>query len=451
MKPYYRLLFLGCLGYGILLAALLCQAADTGGSWVPTRPDTDANTRKGFEHFYELDYDKAIRDFEAAQQAHPDDPFAVNHTMAAVTFKELSRIGALDTESYAGDSFMNKKAAAPLDPAARDRIRQLTAQALALSQAKLDKNPNDINAIYARGAARALESTYVGLGEKSWFPALRIAVAARHDNERVLELDPKYVDAKVGIGTDMYIVGSLSWPAKVAASVVGFSGNKQKGLDYLRQATASPHVEVATDAKIMLALFLRREQKYAEVLQLVNSMTNEYPRNFIMAAEYAHLLNAAGHGQEAIAAYRKVLAGCRSNVYNQCRIAIPAFGLGNRCAGRKSMPPPLKLMSLRRAAPRTIPICSSERRSPRARCMTCCTSVTPLWKNTRRSSRRTPLPTPPTWPATTSSRHTRLPRAYPPPPAFRSLLRRLRKPRSAAPRPLRSCPALPAGSPAAMS
>ena len=160
-------------------------------------------------------------------------------------------------------------------------------------------------------------------------------MAARHDNERVLELDPKYVDAKVVVGTHLYIVGSLSWPVKVAASVAGLSGNKQKGLDDLRQATASNHMEVATDAKIVLALFLRREQKYDEALQVVNGMQNEYPRNFLMATEYAHLLNAAGHGQEAIAAYRKVLAGCRANAYNQCRIEIPAYGLGEALRGQK--------------------------------------------------------------------------------------------------------------------
>jgi tetratricopeptide (TPR) repeat protein len=314
----------------------LCRAAaDPDGSWVPTRPDTDANTRKGFDHFYNLDYDKATRDFEAAQQAHPNDPFAVNHTLAAVTFKELYRIGALDTEAYAADNFMTKKPLEPLDPTVRERVKQLTTQSLALSQAKLDKNPNDVDALYARGATRALQSTYIGLADKAWFAALRIAVAARHDNERVLELDPKYVDAKVGVGTDLYIVGSLSWPAKVAASIVGLSGNKQKGLDYLRQATASNHVEVATDARIVLALFLRREQKYAEALQVVNSMQADYPRNFLMATEYAHLLNAAGHGQDAIAAYRKVLAGCRSNAYNQCRIEIPAYGLGEAMRGQK--------------------------------------------------------------------------------------------------------------------
>ena len=303
--------------------------------WVPTRMDNDANTRKGFDHFYNLEYDKAIHEFELAQQAHPDDPFAVNHLMAGVIFKELYRIGALDTEAYAADNFLTKKPAEPLDPAVRDRVAQLTNQALGQEEALLEKDPNNVNALYARGATRALQSTYIGIANHAWFAALRNAVAARHDNERVLELDPKYVDAKVVVGTHLYIIGSLSWPVRVAASVTGLSGNKQKGLDDLWQATASPHQEVATDARIVLALFLRREQKYDEALQVVNVMQNQYPRNFLMATEYAHLLNAAGHGQQAIAAYRKVLAGCRANTYNQCRVEIAAFGLGEALRGQK--------------------------------------------------------------------------------------------------------------------
>ncbi len=330
MKPYQCLLFLLCLCYagsGI--------AAQATGAVPPTRVNNDANTRRGFEDFYSLEYDKAIKDFEAAQLAHPNDPFATNHLLSAVIFKELKRIGALDTEAYAGDSFLNKKLLAPLDPATRDRVRQLTEQAAAQEEAQLNKDPKNVDALYARGASRALNATYVGVANHAWFAALRSAVAARHDEEQVLQLDPNYVDAKVVIGTHLYIVGSLSWPVKVAASVAGLSGNKQKGLDDLRQATHSPHSEVANDAKIMLALFLRREEQYAEALQVVNSLQNEFPRNFLMAAEYAHLLNAAGHGQEAIAAYRKVLTGCRAGTYNQCRIEIPAYGLGEAMRGQK--------------------------------------------------------------------------------------------------------------------
>jgi len=318
-----------------VLAGLPTAGAQTIATVVPTRVDNDVNTRKGFEDFYNLEYDRAIREFEAALQAHPNDPFAVNHLLSGVIFKELYRIGALDTEAYAADNFLTKRLLVPLDPAARDRVKQLTDQALALSQAQLDKDPNNVDALYARGATRALNATYIGIANKAWFAALRSAVAARHDNERVLQLDPKYVDAKVVVGTHLYIVGSLSWPVKVAASIAGLSGSKQKGLDYLRDATRSSHAEVANDAKIVLALFLRREQRYAEALQVVNSLQTDFAHNFLMAAEYAHLLNASGRGPEAIAAYRKVIAGCRAGSYNQCRIEIPAYGLGEALRGQK--------------------------------------------------------------------------------------------------------------------
>ena len=83
---------------------------------------------RAYEYFYNLEYDKAIHEFELAQAAHPDDPFAVNHLQAAVVFKELYRIGALDTEAYAADNFLTKKLAAPLDPAVANRVKQLTDQ-----------------------------------------------------------------------------------------------------------------------------------------------------------------------------------------------------------------------------------------------------------------------------------------------------------------------------------
>ncbi len=332
MKPYHLYICFLALYCFAVASSGVSQAAQAP---VPTRADNDPATRKGFDYFYNLEYDKALREFEAAQKAHPDDPFAVNHVLSTVIFRELYRVGALDTEAYAADSFLTKKRGEPLDPKVHDRVKQLADQSAALSQAQIDKNPNDVDALYARGITRGLRATYMGMGERAWFAALRSAVAARHDHERVLELDPKYVDAKLLVGIDLYIVGSLSWPAKVAASVVGISGNKQKGLDYLREVVAGAHSEVASDGKIVLALFLRREEKYDEALKVVAGMQAEFPRNFLVAGEYAHLMNAAGHGQEAIAAYQKVLQGCRGNTYLGCRIEIPAYGLGEALRGQR--------------------------------------------------------------------------------------------------------------------
>ncbi len=135
-----------------------------------------------------------------SQKEHPDDPFVTNYLLSAVLFKELYRIGALETESYANDSFMDRKAARPLDPAARARILELDRRAETQANRLLALNPDDVDALYARGVARAMLCAYMGMGEKAWLSGLRAAIAARRDHERVLELDPDYVDAKMVVG-----------------------------------------------------------------------------------------------------------------------------------------------------------------------------------------------------------------------------------------------------------
>ncbi len=138
MKPYrlhFWFLVLCCIG---IASRGVCQSAQT---LVPTRSDNDAATRKGFDYFYNLEYDKSLREFESALQAHPNDPFAVNHVLSTVIFRELYRVGALDTEAYAADSFLTKKRPIPLDPKIHDRVKELTDQSLALSQGRARQGP----------------------------------------------------------------------------------------------------------------------------------------------------------------------------------------------------------------------------------------------------------------------------------------------------------------------
>ena len=46
-------------------------------------------------------------------------------------------------------------------------------------------------------------------------------------------------------------------------------------------------------------------------------------------------MNAAGHGPEAIAAYRKVLVGCHNNAYSFCKVEVAAYGLGESLRGQR--------------------------------------------------------------------------------------------------------------------
>ncbi|HET7442008.1 MAG TPA: tetratricopeptide repeat protein [Terriglobales bacterium] len=297
--------------------------AGLGLSFRPRDPLNDS----AFEHFYNLDYDRAIQEFERVLEKHPDDPFAVNHLLTAVLIRELYRMGAMNTGEYANDSFIGQ-VHRPADPKAKEWIKQLVQRAEKLEEAELKQNPKNVDALYARGATRAQFSVYTALVERAWFSALRNAVGARHDHEKVLEMDPGYADAKLVVGSHNYVMGSLPWGVKVAVSLVGLSGSKQKGFQYLYEASRS-NSETSVDAKVVLMLFLRREHRYDEAINIVRGLIPRFPQNGLFPLEEANLLRAAGKKDEAAAAYRRVWQNGRDGRYPGLHYEMAALSLGD--------------------------------------------------------------------------------------------------------------------------
>lgn len=282
---------------------------------------------QAFDHFYDMEYDHSIQEFTLLYQRHPDDADSINHLLNAILFHELYRIGALSAGEYANDSFINA-AHEPANPQTCDQIKSLVQKALAVENGHLESNSKDVSALYARGVTRAEFATYTALIEHAWFSALRNAVAARHDHEKVLELDPGNVDAKLIVGAHNYVVGNLPWAVKTASSIVGLGGNREKGLEYLHQAAAG-NGETSVDAKIVLVVFLRRERRFDESLQILRTLEPQYPHNVLFAMEEGNLLNAKGQAGEAAAIYRKVWRDGRSGKYAGLHYEIAATTLGD--------------------------------------------------------------------------------------------------------------------------
>lgn len=287
-----------------------------------------------FDHFYDMEYDSSIQEFTQIEKRHPDDPDAVNHLLTAVLFRELYRIGALSSGEYENDSFVDTKHRAA-DPHTCDQIKTLVQKALAMEEKRLDANPKDVGAFYSRGVTRAEFATYTALIEHAWFSALRNAVGARHDHEKVLELDPRNLDAKLIVGAHNYVVGSLPWGVKAASTMVGLGGSKEKGLQYLHEA-AGANSETSVDAKILLVVFLRRERRFDEALQIIRPLEPQYPHNVLFPLEEGNLLRAKGQNRDAEAAYRRVWQDGRNGKYSGLHYEIAALALGDLLRSEKS-------------------------------------------------------------------------------------------------------------------
>ncbi|HEY1658251.1 MAG TPA: tetratricopeptide repeat protein [Candidatus Sulfotelmatobacter sp.] len=296
-------------------------------------PTRDPLVDVAFDNFYNMDYERSIEQFEKILARNPNNPSDVNHLLSVVLMRELYRMGVMNTGEFANDSFIGQ-AHHPADPKVEERIQQLVERAENLEEQELKANPKNVDALYDRGVTRAQFSLYTALVERAWFSALRNAVGARHDHERVLELDPNYIDAKLVVGAHNYVMGSLPWSVKVAVALVGLSGSKEKGLEYLREVADSSS-ENKVDAKVVLAIFLRRERRFDEARSLMHDLTARYPRNYLFPIEEANLYRSAGHPQEAVDCYRKVWQNGRQGKYDGKHYEIAAWGLGELLRSQK--------------------------------------------------------------------------------------------------------------------
>lgn len=333
-KRTVRHVLVSLLAMGSLRCLASAESPDAASGSSPTtfRPADPLNAT-AFDRFYNLDYDRAVADFQRVLDRHPDNPFAVNHLLSGIMFRELYRMGAMNTGEYANDSFIGL-AHRPADPKIKEQIKSLVQRAEKLEEGRLKANPNDVDALYARGITRALFATYTALIERAWFSALRNAVGARHDHERVLELDANYTDAKLVVGAHNYVTGSLPWGVKVAVSLVGISGSKDKGIEYLYEVGRSSG-ENNVDARIALLLFLRRERRYGDALTLLRGLIAEYPQNVLFALEEGSLLRALNQKQGAAVVYHRIWQAGRDGNYPGMHYELAALHWGDLLRSEK--------------------------------------------------------------------------------------------------------------------
>ena len=320
----------------VAFMALLALVVPGWADEVRTNPlNRDPLVREAYSHFYDMDFPGAVARFERFHEEHPGDPQATALLLNAVVFEELYRLDLLDTTFYANDGFLTGHHATEENPKQRDRIFSLADEAVSEADWRIGKNARDVDALFARGWARALRCAYMAMAERSFSSGFRLATKAKDDEARVLELDPNYVDAKLVVGVYEYVVGALPWPFKFLIGFTGVTGSKSKGLEMLYDA-GNRAVITSVESRTVIALFLRREGRYQEAIKVIRGLKAEYPRNYLFHLEEANLQKDAGEGMVAVEAYRAILAdAAKPGYFPQARLELTYFGLGDALRGQR--------------------------------------------------------------------------------------------------------------------
>jgi tetratricopeptide (TPR) repeat protein len=271
---------------------VLPVGAQTTSAWLKPEDQgqLEALRRSGLEALYNLDYDKAQKDFKEIAQRFPNHPAGYQLQAAGVWAKTLYESRRLQGSLYSSESFY-KTGDDKVDPKIVTEFRNLTRESKRLSEVKLKEDPKNIDALNFLAATEGLKASFEEAVERRHYAALKDGNDAVNIHREVLKLDPNYIDAQLTIGLYEYVVGSLPLPIKIVAGVTGFRGSKKRGLSLLEQVAKEGRWS-KDDAKTLLMLLYTREKRFAEVVPITRELSQKYPHNYLYRLETADALVA---------------------------------------------------------------------------------------------------------------------------------------------------------------
>jgi tetratricopeptide (TPR) repeat protein len=282
-------------------ASSLCAPAKTA---VASDPDP---VQVAIDHYHNLEHEAARQQLEAWLATHPGDLRARNYLASVILQRELLHRELLESQVYGphGEAFQGKKA--PVSPAFQQELFGVLSKAESIAEDRLRQNPRDEEALYWAGVTHVTRAIYQLTLAKANLAAIGEAKEARKYHAQLLGLNPNFIDALLVVGTYDYVVGSLPWYMKVLASLIGYRGNRERGLAAMERVTREGRW-ARDDAKNFLAILYFRERRYPEARVLLEDLSRSYPRNYLFPQEIARTYKAQGDWKSAAKVYDEILS-----------------------------------------------------------------------------------------------------------------------------------------------
>jgi hypothetical protein len=274
----------------ILLGFIFFQNAFS--QWLPDSA-ADYHTQRGVDFIYTLQFDSAKSEFIQLIKIQPDHPSG-HFFLAMVEWWKI----LIDLNNKTND----------------DNFYLLIEKVIQLCDKKLDKNPDDVTALFFKGGAIGFRGR-LRVHREEWLPAAndgRLAIPIVH---QAYKLEPNNVDILLGMGIYNYYRDVIPEEYPFVKPFVIFfqSGDKILGMQQLRQAAEKARYANIEATYFLIQILSNYEKKISQALPLALNLYKKYPNNPVFHRYLGKLYSSLGKWEDMHKIYSEVISRSSSN------------------------------------------------------------------------------------------------------------------------------------------
>ena len=220
---------------------------------------------KGIELAHDMQFDEADKLFDKMIRMKPDNAFG--YLLKLSSFSLMAEIKGIEKEQ-------------------EEYFKDLTLKTINIAEGMLKKNKHDTDALFYLGCAYGNLGVYY-TDTNSWLRAYWNGRKGKNCLEKVVEKDPDYYDAYLGLGMYHYYAAVLPKIVRPLSFLLGIEGDRVKGIDEVKLAL-SKGTYARGSAKYFLAksVYLK-EENYEAALPLYKELITDYPHSFSLQMQLA--------------------------------------------------------------------------------------------------------------------------------------------------------------------
>lgn len=310
-------LFLGLLGGVVFFFPI----AGAGADQAQEIADITEKASPGLSDLFNLDYEEALATFKNLQENHPNHPAPPLYEAIVVWQRELFRRRDLKLERFVSPGYFTESTESRMPDGERKLFLRNLEKSMSLSEKILSQSPDHLVAKYFLGSAKGVLAAFKITIDHDKMAAFDHGKKAYNLHKEVIDKDPEFYDAYSTVGVYQYIADNLPWYIKWIAVIAGFSGDEEKGLEYLR-LSAEKSQYANDDAQVILMVLLVREEEYAKALEVANDLHRKYSKNFLLHLNRAQIFEKMDRQVDAFREYQKVLQSAEAGRPNYDRVNL---------------------------------------------------------------------------------------------------------------------------------